>query len=174
MSEKSPLKKQALSPDAWTEEKAAAPTAAPAPEVLDERINLALHAASEKKALHLTTLDLREIATFTDYFVIASGTNLRQVQAISDGVERELKKQLQIHPARIEGYATAEWVLLDYGNVVVHVFIDDARAFYDLDRLWSQAPRVPVPVPKIPGGVIEQASASEPERAVSGMSRRRR
>ena len=146
MSEKSPLKKQALSPDIWTEEKAAAPSVAPAPEVLDERINLALRAASEKKALHLTTLDLREIATFTDYFVIASGTNLRQVQAISDGVERELKKQLQIHPARIEGYATAEWVLLDYGDFVVHVFEEQARQFYDLERLWRDARPVAVPL----------------------------
>ncbi len=143
MSEKSVLKKQALSPDVWTEEQA--PAEAAAPEALDERILVALHAASEKKAIRLAVLDLRGIASFTDFFVVTSGANQRQVQAICDGIERELKKKLKVRPARIEGYTSAEWALLDYGDFVVHVFEEQARQFYDLERLWREAIRVPIP-----------------------------
>ena len=89
-------------------------------------------------------LDLREIASFTDYFVIASGTNERQVQAISDGVVDTLKKA-GTPAARVEGYKTAEWILLDYGDFVVHVFDDKARKFYDLERLWRESKRVELP-----------------------------
>ena len=89
-------------------------------------------------------LDLREIATFTDYFVITSGTNERQVQAISDGVVDTLKKA-GTPAARVEGYKTAEWILLDYGDFVVHVFADKARKFYDLERLWRESKRVELP-----------------------------
>jgi ribosome-associated protein len=113
-------------------------------EQLDERICAALRAASDKKALDLVVLDLREIASFTDYFIIASGTNVRQVQAIADEVSEQLKKQ-GTRAARIEGYKTAEWVLVDYGDFIVHVFEDKARQFYDLERLWRDAARVPVP-----------------------------
>ena len=143
MSEKSVLKKQALSPDVWVEEKVA--TSAFAPEDLDERILVALRAASDKKALRMTALDLRNFVSFTDYFIIMSGTNQRQVQAICDGVERELKKQLKVRPARIEGYNSAEWALLDYGDFIIHVFEEQARQFYDLERLWREARRVPLP-----------------------------
>lgn len=111
---------------------------------LDERILTALHAAGEKKAVNLTVLDLRDIASFTDYFVIASGTNVRQVQAIADEVGDQLKKQ-GTRAARVEGYQKAEWVLVDYGDFIVHVFEDKARRFYDLERLWRDAPRRDVP-----------------------------
>src|ERR1044071_2597080 len=113
-------------------------------EQLDERICAALRAASDKKALNMVVLDLREIASFTDYFIIASGTNVRQVQAIADEVSEQLKKQ-GTRAARIEGYKTAEWVLVDYGDFIVHVFEDKARQFYDLDRLWRDAKRVTLP-----------------------------
>lgn len=113
-------------------------------EQLDERICAALRAASDKKALEIVVLDLREIASFTDYFIIASGTNVRQVQAIADEVSEQLKKQ-GTRAARIEGYKTAEWVLVDYGDFIVHVFEDKARQFYDLERLWRDAVRVPLP-----------------------------
>jgi ribosome-associated protein len=111
---------------------------------LDERIRTALKAASEKKALDLIVLDLREVASFTDYFVITSGTNERQVQAISDGVVETLKKAGSA-AARVEGYKTAEWILLDYGDFVVHVFVEKARRFYDLERLWRESKRVELP-----------------------------
>jgi ribosome-associated protein len=111
---------------------------------LDQRIVAAINAASEKKALNVVVLDLREIASFTDYFVIASGTNERQVQAISDEVYETLKKAGS-PAARVEGYKTAEWILLDYGDFIVHVFEDKSRKFYDLERLWRESKRVDFP-----------------------------
>ena len=113
-------------------------------EGLDERVLAALHAAGEKKAIEPVVLDLREIASFTDYFVIVSGTNERQVQAISDEVYETLKKSGHA-AARVEGYKTAEWILLDYGDFVVHVFEQKARKFYDLERLWRESKRVTLP-----------------------------
>jgi ribosome-associated protein len=121
---------------------------------LDERILLALHAASEKKSLEPLVLDLRGIASFTDFFVITSGANRRQVQAISDGVVEYLKKN-GTRAARVEGYQTAEWILIDYGDFIVHVFDEKARRFYDLERLWREATRVDVP-PDRPGSLREE------------------
>jgi ribosome-associated protein len=114
------------------------------PAQLDERLWMALAAAAEKKAIDTVVLDLREIASFTDYFVIASGTNERQVQAISDAVVETLK-QAGSPVIRVEGYKTAEWILLDYGDFVMHIFGDKARKFYDLERLWREAKRVELP-----------------------------
>lgn len=111
---------------------------------LDERVLTALNAAAEKKAVEVTVLDLRGIASFTDYFVIASGTNVRQVQAIADEVVDQLKHQ-GTRAARVEGYQKAEWVLVDYGDFILHVFEHKARRFYDLERLWRDAPRCDVP-----------------------------
>lgn len=112
---------------------------------LDEDVRLAIHCAAEKKATGIVALDLREIASFTEYFVIASGGNQRQVQAIADEISEQLKKQLNRKPVRIEGYNTAEWVLIDFGDFIVHVFDKDAREFYDLERLWRDAGRVDMP-----------------------------
>jgi ribosome-associated protein len=114
------------------------------PEPLEELAELALHAASDKKARDLVALDLREIASFTDHFLIASGTNARQVQAIADEVVDRLKKAGR-RALRVEGYQTAEWVLVDYGDFIFHVFEEKARRFYDLERLWRDAARVPLP-----------------------------
>jgi len=111
---------------------------------LDERILTALQAASDKKALEPVVLDLRQIASFTDYFVITSGANERQVQAISDEVFERLKKA-GVAAARVEGYKNAEWILLDYGDFIVHVFADKARKFYDLERLWRESRQVELP-----------------------------
>lgn len=116
----------------------------PEPEGLDERMMAALEAASDKKALDPVALDLRPVASFTDFFLITSATNVRQVQAIADAVVERLKK-MGTRPARVEGYASAEWVLVDYGDFVVHVFEDKARRFYDLERLWRDAERVALP-----------------------------
>jgi ribosome-associated protein len=128
------------------------PTEAPAE--LDDRILTVLHAAAEKKAIDLVVLDLREVASFTDYFVITSGTNERQVQAISDEVFERLKKA-GTPAARVEGRKTAEWILLDYGDLIVHVFADKARRFYDLERLWREAKRLELP-PEF--GVVSESS----------------
>ena len=113
-------------------------------EGLDARIESALRAASDKKALDLVVLDLRPVATFTDYFLIVSGTNARQVQAIADEITERLRRE-GTRAERIEGYKTAEWVLVDYGDFIVHIFEDKARRFYDLERLWREGIRVPLP-----------------------------
>src|SRR5678816_3859207 len=112
---------------------------------LDPELRLAIHCADEKKAVNLIALDLRDIASFTEFFVIASGTNQRQVQAIADEINEQLKKQMGRKPVRIEGYNGAEWVLLDYGDFVFHLFDKEARDFYDLERLWRDARKVDIP-----------------------------
>ena len=111
---------------------------------LDERMRTALNAAGEKKAIDIVVLDLRAVASFTDYFVITNGANQRQVQAISDEVADKLK-QAGTRALRIEGYRTAEWILLDYGDFIVHVFDEKSRRFYDLERLWREGKRVELP-----------------------------
>src|SRR5258705_13843113 len=119
---------------------------------LDNRVRAALQPASEKKALDLVVLDLREIASFTDYFVLATGANERQVQAISDEVNESLKRSGSL-AARVEGYKTAEWIILDYGDFVIHVFEQKARNFYDLERLWRGAKRVELPAEPDAGSI---------------------
>lgn len=140
MKQDSTVKEQSLNPQPSVRPK---PQAADA-DSLDERVMAALHAAAEKKAIDPVVLDLREIASFTDYFVIVSGANERQVQAISDEIYESLKKSGHA-AARVEGYKTAEWILLDYGDFVVHVFEQKARKFYDLERLWRESKRVELP-----------------------------
>src|SRR5437867_6649883 len=106
----------------------------------DERIQRALRAAAEKKAFDSIVLDLRSVATFTDFFVITSGTNKRQMQAITDEIVEQLKRH-GTRAARVEGYQTAEWILIDYGDFIVHVFDEKSRRFYDLERLWRAVKR---------------------------------
>ena len=151
MKQNSTVKEQSLRPQPSVRSQAQPQAATPSEkeaEQLDERVDgrvlAALQAASEKKAIDPVVLDLREIASFTDYFVIVSGANERQVQAISDEVYESLKK-LGHASARVEGYKTAEWILLDYGDFVVHVFEQKARKFYDLERLWRESKRVELP-----------------------------
>ena len=112
---------------------------------LDPEVQLAIKSAAEKKAFDMVALDLRSIASFTEFFIIASGSNQRQVQAIADEINEQLKKQLSTRPVRIEGYNSADWVLLDYGDFVVHIFNGEAREFYDLARLWRDAGKVEIP-----------------------------
>jgi len=88
-------------------------------------------------------LDLRALTSFTDYFIICSGSNQRQIQAVSDEVGRRLKKEGRA-PLSVEGYDNAEWILADYGDFIVHVFSEHARQYYDLERLWRQAKTVEV------------------------------
>ena len=146
MKPNSTAKEQSLNPQPVTHAQAQSTVAA---DQLDERVVLALHAAAEKKAIDPTVLDLREIASFTDFFFITSGANERQVQAISDEVYETLKKAGST-AARVEGYKTAEWILLDYGDFVVHVFEQKARTFYDLERLWRESKRVELPAGLFP------------------------
>lgn len=101
----------------------------------------AVDAARDKKTERLTVLDLREVDAFTDYFVICTAANVRQAQAIADGIEERLKQQ-GVRAAHTEGYDRGEWILMDYFDFIVHVFTRDAREFYALERLWGKAPRL--------------------------------
>jgi ribosome-associated protein len=114
----------------------------PAPAVPDQ-VATAVRAAADKKADDLLVLDLRKAAGFTDYFVICTGQNARQIKAIADGVEEALAHG-HVKPAHVEGYGHAEWVLLDYFDFVVHVFGAETRRFYGLERLWGSATPVDV------------------------------
>jgi ribosome-associated protein len=101
----------------------------------------AVRAALDKKAEDVVVLDLRKAGGFTDFFVICTGVNPRQITAIADGVRDTLKRELDERPTLMEGIDRSEWILLDYFNFVVHVFSRDCRAFYGLERLWGNAER---------------------------------
>jgi ribosome-associated protein len=106
---------------------------------------IATRAAEAKKAEALRILDLREVTTFADYFVICTGSNIRQNQAIWDEVALRMKKEAGEMPSSVEGYENGEWILGDYGDVIVHIFSEEKRAYYQLERLWREAKDVPVP-----------------------------
>ena len=111
---------------------------------LKRQVSDAIAACHDKKAEEIVILELEQgSGAFTDYFVICSGTNPRQIQAISDEVEERLKKA-GLRPAHIEGYKQAEWVLLDYVDFVVHIFSEKSRRFYDLERLWKSARKLEI------------------------------
>lgn len=113
---------------------------------LPKQIEAAIRAADAKKAEALIVLDLRKTAGFTDYFVICSGINPRQVRAIADAVTDALAES-GVKPTQVEGYDRSEWILLDYFDFVVHIFAPETRAFYGLERLWGNAEHVdPAPI----------------------------
>jgi ribosome-associated protein len=116
------------------------------PEDLDSRALAERIAAiaSDKKAIDIRILDLRGIVGYTDWFVVCSGNTDRQTKAIHDGIYRALKDELRLLPRRVEGDREARWILMDYLDVVVHVFTPEARSFYRLEQLWGEAPAVEV------------------------------
>lgn len=101
-------------------------------------------AALDKKAEDLVVFDLRGMTTYTDFLVVCSGSSDRKVQSIAEGVEVALKQE-NVRPLGVEGYTEGQWVLIDYGDVVIHIFYHHLRDFYDIEGLWSDAPRVMVP-----------------------------
>ncbi|HZT29151.1 MAG TPA: ribosome silencing factor [Bryobacteraceae bacterium] len=103
-----------------------------------------MRAAESKKATDIRILDLTGITSFTDYFVICTGANARQIQAISDEIGLQMKKHGEL-PISVEGYQQAEWVLADYGDLLVHIFSPKSREYYDLERLWRNAKAVEIP-----------------------------
>ncbi len=111
---------------------------------LDE--SAVVDAMRDKKADDVVALDLRKADAFTDFFLVATGQNRRQVQAIADGVEAALKAK-KLRPLHVEGYEHGDWVLLDYFDFVVHVFSPSARGFYGLERLWGNAEILSLPEP---------------------------
>jgi ribosome-associated protein len=109
-----------------------------------EKALLCAQAALDHKAIDLAILEVKKLSSFADYFVISSGSSDRQVQAIASHIEEKLGKQ-GLHPLGIEGKREGRWVLLDYGDVIIHIFYHPIREFYDLERLWSDAPKVELP-----------------------------
>ena len=114
---------------------------AKAPQDTTIRVREAVAAAEDRKAIDLKVLHLARISDFTDYFLICSGTSERQVQAIANSIEERLRDE-GARPLHIEGYNRGQWVLLDYGDLVVHIFDGQTRGFYALERLWADAPDV--------------------------------
>jgi len=110
---------------------------------LTDEVRTAVVAALAKKAVDVVLLDLRNTPAFTDFFVLCSGHNKRQVKAIADAIEEALKAE-KIRPAHVEGYERAEWILMDYFSFIVHVFSPQTREFYSLERLWGDAERIDV------------------------------
>ncbi len=101
----------------------------------NEMMKLAFHALEEKKGEKIQVIDIRDVSVMADYFIIASGNNTNQVQAMVDSVEESFEK-LDIRCAQIEGYQSANWILMDYKDIIVHVFNKEDRLFYDLERIW--------------------------------------
>jgi ribosome-associated protein len=113
----------------------------PEDQAILEQVRRAAFAINEKKGEELLILRLIALTEFTDYFVIGTGNSTRQTQAMADEVTARLK-EIQVRPLHTEGYATGEWILIDYGTFVVHLFTREARRFYDLERLWRDAERI--------------------------------
>jgi ribosome-associated protein len=109
--------------------------------VVHRRVAVAAAAASAKKGEDIVALDVGDILSITDAFVITSATNTRHVRTIVEEIERAMKEHASAPPTSVEGLDDATWVLLDYGDIVVHVFLDETRAYYELERLWADAPR---------------------------------
>jgi ribosome-associated protein len=110
---------------------------------LSGEIARAVRAALDKKAQDVVVLDLRHTPAFTDFFLVCSGQNQRQVHAIADAIEEALKGA-RVRPSHVEGYERAEWVLMDYFTFIVHIFTPQTRAFYSLERLWGDAERIEI------------------------------
>lgn len=126
-----------------------------------EKAILGARAALDHKAVDLVVLEVKNVSSFTDYFIICSGNSDRQVQAIANHIEKTLD-QRGFSPLGIEGKREGRWVLLDYGDVVIHIFYQPVREFYDLERLWADAPRVEVsPKKKMQRKIPKESLASD-------------
>lgn len=128
---------------------------------INETLALVLRSILEKKGEDTSILDLTQLGVITDYFVICHGRGNRQVQAIADNIEETLKR-VSLRPRHIEGYTAAEWILIDYGDFLVHIFTQDRRKYYDLDKLWSDAPRLDLdPAAPSPDGELPEENISK-------------
>jgi ribosome-associated protein len=131
---------------------------------LPQSVRLVIEAMQNKKASAITVLDLSKIATFTEYFVVCTGFSTPQVQAICTEVEGQLYKELKREPEHREGRGSNDWALLDFGAFIVHVFSEQARRYYDLERLWRNVPRYDIP--DLPDAVL--SGNNSPRRRASG------
>jgi ribosome-associated protein len=109
---------------------------------IESRVRVAVAAALDKKALNLDVLSVGGLTSIADYFVLCSATNERQAAAIADGVTDKLREELKVKPLLVEGATPGRWILLDFGDFIIHIFTEDVRRFYGLERLWGDAPNV--------------------------------
>jgi ribosome-associated protein len=121
---------------------------------MTDALKIAAKAADDKKAHDLVAMDITEIASFANHFLLCTGDSSRQMQAIADEIEAKLKA-IGIRPSHVEGYQNAEWILMDYLDLVIHIFSKDARIYYDLERLWRDGKKLDV-------GQLLQEKASKP------------
>ena len=109
---------------------------------IEPRVRLAVSAALDKKAFELDVLSVGDLTSIADYSILASASNERQAQAIADSVQEKLRAELKVKPLLVEGTTPGRWILLDYGDFIFHIFTEDTRRFYGLERLWGDAPNV--------------------------------
>ena len=127
------------------------------------RVRLATAAALDKKALDLVVLSVGDLTSIADYFILASATSERQAAAIADSVQDKLREELKVKPLLVEGTTPGRWVLLDYGDFIMHIFTEETRRFYGLERLWGDAPDVTAEfnpdVAEVPAPAAQRATA---------------
>ncbi|HWW62580.1 MAG TPA: ribosome silencing factor [Thermoanaerobaculia bacterium] len=109
---------------------------------IESRVRLAVSAALDKKAFDLDVLAVADLTSIADYFILATAGNERQAQAIADSIVDSLRNDMRVKPLLVEGTTPGRWILLDYGDFIVHIFTEDCRRFYGLERLWGDAPNV--------------------------------
>ena len=109
---------------------------------IQHRVQTAVAAALDKKALDLDVLEVSELTSIADYFILCSATSERQTQAIADGIVEKMRAEEHIKPLLVEGTTPGRWILIDFGDFIVHIFTEETRRFYGLERLWGDAPNV--------------------------------
>lgn len=130
---------------------------------MNEALKIAVNAADDKKASDLVVLDISKIASFANHFLLCTGDSSRQMQAIADEIEKRLKAA-GVRPSHVEGYQNSEWILMDYMDLVIHIFSRNARVFYDLERLWRDARKMDA------GSMIEKKEARPSARKMTRTS----
>jgi len=131
---------------------------------IESRVKIGVAAALDKKATELNVMSVGELTSIADYFILASASNERQAAAIADNIEEELRTKAKTKPLLVEGKNPGRWILLDYGDFIFHIFTEDTRRFYGLERLWGDAPNMTA---EFTG---EEQEASRPRRALKKTS----
>ena len=130
----------------------------------ESRVRTAVAAALDKKAFDMNVLSVGDLTSIADYFILSSASNERQAVAIADNIEEQLRQQMKLRPLLVEGTAPGRWILLDYGDFIFHIFTEDCRRFYGLERLWGDAPNVTAEY------TGEEQEAARPRRALKKTS----
>ena len=134
---------------------------------IESRVRLAVAAALDKKAFDLNVLSVGDLTSIADFFILASAGNERQAAAIADAVQETLREKMKVKPLLVEGTAPGRWILLDYGDFIFHIFTEDTRRFYGLERLWGDAPNMTA---EFAGELMDEERAEAPRRALKKTS----